>query len=222
MEETSSVYIPSGLNPSQVIQSLNDCIPQEIACPGAWSSTLFFNDLKEYPAKSKFDLANLVDSANKAQMTYLDFFQKSRGTERKVTDQQKRILEIFEKGSVMLYFEFLFLRFFNGLVSEDTKLSKNDEILLLYIQALSSCTITQWDSIVKGIGAICFQFFAKEPDLYVELLGKPVRGDQPTDMTDQELLQKLSGTLSPTSYRGKISINDSRSELIKQYQAIIK
>jgi hypothetical protein len=83
----------------------------------------------------------------------------------------------------------------------------------------SKTPISQWNSIVAKLGACCFQFFAKEPENYVRLLFCHQPGD-PDRMTDQELLEGLGETsLSPTTYRGKVSINDSRAVLIQKYRA---
>ena len=111
----------------------------------------------------------------------------------------------------MLYFEPLFLR-----LLESPELTTDVTTLTLYLNALSQVPIAQWNSILEGIGACCYQFFAKEPFMYAPL---PYRSkmDTPEEMTDQELLEAVESSLSPTPYRGKISIEDSRSQLIQRY-----
>lgn len=212
MSQASSTYIPSGTNASLVIQSLNDFLKEELALPGNWPPSIFFEDLKTSPVRSKSKLAELVNEANLRPMSYLDFFESSRGYPRPdLNDFKLRVWKIFNEGSIMLYFEKLFLYLLN--ITEPTQY---DNVLLQYAEALSRQPITQWNNIVQLIGACCYQFFAKEPELYSKLpYRKEIRG--PEDMTDQELLDKLDANLSPTAYRGKISVEDSRSKLIQMY-----
>lgn len=213
MTNASQSYIPTSNTPQLLIQNLNDFIGQELSMAGNWSPTLFLNDLKTFPVKSKKQLANEVLESCKNNVVYLDFFEKTRGQARPCNEIQKNLWNIFNKGCVMLYFEQVFLR-----LHELTEINKDDNTLLLYLNALSQSPISQWNEIVKGIGACCYQWFVKEPELYVRL---PYRENvnTPENMTDKELFEAIESNLSPTSYQGKISIEDSRSKLINKYKS---
>lgn len=217
---SKSRYIPSGNTIESVIQSLNDFLGTELCLPGQWSPRIFFEDLKTDPVRDKKELAELVLLACQNNMSYLEFYKKSRGHEKKCSSLQKRLWAIFSQGSIMLYFEPLFLRLLDEFRNKEDEKEINQEtiILLLYMDALSKTPISQWNSIVAKIGACCFQFFAKEPENYVRLLFCH-QSDKPECMTDQELLEGLGETsLTLTAYRGKISINDSRTILIQKYR----
>lgn len=213
MSNASQIYIPTSNTPQLVIQGLNDYIGHELSLPGNWSPTIFFEDLKLYPVKNKKELAEEVLESCKKSKSYLEFFEKTRGKLRPCSEPQKKLWYIFSNGSVMLYFEALFLQ-----LHEMTELNPNTNVLLLYLNALSQSPISQWDEIIKGIGACCYQWFAKEPELYTQLPYRQSR-DSPEDMTDQELFDAIESSLSPTSYRGKVSVEDSRSQLIKEYRS---
>jgi hypothetical protein len=204
-----TTYIPTSTSPQLVIQSLNDSIGQELSLPGNWSPTIFFNDLHEYPVKNKKELAKIVLDSCQKNTNYLEFFEKSRGKPRPCNDKQIKLWNIFSNGSVMLYFESTFLKLHNE--------EYDNDILILYLNALSQTPISHWDEVLKGIGACCYQWFIKEPELYTRL---PYRKNMnvPEDMTDQELFDAIESSLSPTSYRGKISVDDSRSQLIERYK----
>lgn len=214
-------YIPTGTTPQLVIQSLNDYLGVEISTPGSWSATIFYSDLKEYPVTSKKVLAKLVRKANELEhkgslLPYLDFFEQSRGKPRPNTsEKQKEIWKVFEQGSIMLYFEPVFLRFLAA-----PELSKEDEVILEYLKVLSQIPVVRWNEVVKGVGACCHQFFEKEPELYARLLFIEKSSD-PESMTDEELLAAIGSKLSPTRYRNQISLDDSRSALIKRYRETI-
>lgn len=214
-------YIPTGTTPQLVIQSLNDYLGIEISIPGAWSPTIFYSDLKTYPATSKKVLADLVRKANEMEakgsnFSYLSFFEESRGKPRpEMNEKKKEIWKVFEQGSIMLYFEPVFLRF---LTAPD--LSKEDEIILQYLKVLSQIPVVRWNEVVKGIGACCHQFFEKEPELYARLVFTQKSSD-PESMTDDELLAAIGSKLSPIRYRGQICLDDSRSTLIKRYRETI-
>ena len=211
----SARYVPSGSSSQSIIQSLNDYISTELALPGSWSSKLFYSDLKTAPVQSKRILANTLEQANREPMSYLMFFEQSHGYPKNVSDFCRELYPLFERGSIMLYFEDCFLR-----LLEETTPDPCDEIVLQYVRALSHRNIGQWDAIVAGIGACCYQFFAKEPELYIQLVYR-TGPDCPEHMTDQELLDKIAqgqSGLSPNKYNGKISIHDSRTELLRLYQ----
>lgn len=201
-------YIPSGKTVQAVIQSLNDFTPHEISLPGNWSPHIFFTDLKTYPVPSKQLLTTVLVQANKSPMTYIDFFLSTRpGTPfpHIKNEYHTLIWQLFDKESLMLYFE----DYFRRLVKEESRdVLQSHDILLQYIDCLSKAPIGEWDTIVIKLGACCFQFFAKNPELY-----------QNIELSDSELLEKLGLMLSPTPYPGKISIHDSRPQLLQLYAA---
>lgn len=219
MSAKASCYIPTGSSSSSIIQNLNDYVASELALPGNWSSKLFYKDLKESPVLSKRILSESLENANINPVSYLIFFGQTRGYSKNVSKIHAEIYSLFEQGSIMLYFEDYFLR----LVEKD-KSNSYDEIILKYIEVLSSQSIGLWDEIVAGIGACCYQFFAQEPELYAKLAYRK-QTDCPENMTDFELLNivaKGQFSLSPNKYPNKISIQDSRSELIQLYQNVSK
>jgi hypothetical protein len=134
----ASQYIPSSNTVELVIQSLNDFLGTELSLPGQWSPRIFFEDLKSDPVRDKKELAELVLLACQNNMSYLDFYKKSRGHPKECSSLQKRVWSIFSQGSIMLYFEPLFLRLLDVLKNkEDEKeISQETIILLLYMDAL--------------------------------------------------------------------------------------
>lgn len=179
-------YIPSGTSPQLVINSINDSLGHEIALPGTWSPTLFYTDLKEYPVKSKKILGELIYRANTDQaLSYLEFFEKSRGVSRPESKENPSVWEAFSSGSVMLYFEPLFLKS----VSKK-ELSRDDQVILMYIKELSKHPVPHWNAILENLGCCSYQFFGKEPELYVSLLYR-TDTTSPKNMTDQDLIKEL-------------------------------
>ena len=207
-------YIPTSNTPQLVIQGLNDLLGQELSMPGNWSSTIFFQDLKDHPLKTKRQLAEAVLNACHKNTSYLEFFENTRNKPKECTETQKQLWTIFNQGSIMLYFEPLFLKLRLPSSIEEGK----RELLILYLNALSQSPISQWNELLKGVGACCYQWFVKEPELYAHLPYRKDR-DSPENMTDFELFEAIESSLSPTSYRGKISVEDSRSQLIEKYKA---
>lgn len=214
-------YIPSSTNAESLISSLNDSIPGEIAIPGNWSAQLFFDDMKNFPVLDKILTAKKISEILKSSgyiPSYLDFFEETRKTPREITSFQKWILEIFEKKSIMLYFEQIFLKFFNS----TTELSQEDKILLQYIEALSNVEISVWNTIVSNIGACCYQFFVKEPYLYMNLMKRnTIAVIDYEHMTDQEILQKEKIKLELSECPGRLCIYDSRTKLLNHVKAKI-
>lgn len=202
---TESGYVPTGATPQLVIQSLNDHYGCELSLMGSFSPTIFYQDLKEHPAISKRALAQLVQQANQREhrgehVSYLEFFEQSRGHPRpNTTDRQKKLWKVFERGSVMLYFEPIFLR-----LLKLEELDPDDQLILKYIKMMSKAPVVQWNEIVKEVGACCYQFFGKEPELYAAR----AKSQGPAAMTDQELLAAVGGR----------RLDDSRSALIRRYQ----
>lgn len=158
-------YIPTSNTPALVIQSLNDHIGRELALPGTWSPTLFYSDLKEYPVKSKDELAKAVYNACLNYVSYSEFFENTRGKPRPCTPLQERLLNIYNSGSLMLYFEKLFIELF-----EAKEITHEIEYLLLYLKALADTNIANWNNILRGMGASDYQAFAKDPMSYARIL----------------------------------------------------
>ena len=218
-----SCYMPTSLDPSMLIGSLNDSIPHEIAVPGTWSPELFYLDMKQYPVVHKTITSKRIAEIlrSKENTTYLEFFEETRGYARfpNLTPFQSQVFEIFERGSIMLYFEKVFLKLIDRAPSEE------DLILFEFLKKLSGEPITDWNETVAEIGACCFQFFAKEPYSYMKLIywdKAVVTGDPTTDyenMKDQELLARENITLEFSSCPGKLSIEDSRSKLLSHIKA---
>jgi len=171
---------------------------------GSFSPTVFYKDLFQYPVKSKRKLGELILAANQKAIGYLDFFHLSRGFPRPIHNQE--VWDVFNRGSVMLYFEPVFLR-----LVEVEKLSNDDRTLLMYLDALSRTSIDQWDQIVEGIGACCYEFFINEPETYVRLIRR-TNAEAAEELTDHELLEQLR-IKGPFLERGKC-----REDLIQRYK----
>jgi len=197
----ASSYIPSGSSIGTVLSSLSDHLEFDLALPGNWSPKLFFDDLKNCPVREKNLLAETIRSAMEIPISYLSFFEVTRGYPRATSEQQREIMEIFERGSVMLYFEPLFL---------DLIRSPNEsaDVLLKYIKTLSQLPIARWNEVVGCIGASSYQYFAQDPHSYVKLLTR-VKDDDPEDLMDDELLE-----IFPDAEANAVS----RADLIKIYR----
>lgn len=208
-------YQPTGTTPELVLQSLNDYLGIELALPGNWPPNLFYQDLQDYPVETKRKLAVAVQSGLTESKNYLEFFEETRGFKRPTSEEQLEIWKIFSCGSLMLYFEPLFLRLL------DRPQMEGYQVILAYLQALSETAVMYWNSILEGVGACCYQFFGKEPDLYARLITR-TSADTPEEMTDQEILDAINSNLSPTAYNNKISTEDSRSALIQKYTALVQ
>lgn len=188
--------------------SVGDILKEELAFPN-WSAKIFISDLQVYPPSNINTFYVLYGDAARINKTYLEFFHDSRGYIRPQSNDefQVEIWKIFSQGSVMLYFEDIFIRLLSQIPTND------DITILQYIKILSINPISQWDNILSRLGACCYEFFAKEPYLYLALLQPKT-----TQLTDQQMLTKLGLTLLNKQYPGKCSRQDSRSELIKIYQ----
>lgn len=198
-------YVPTSTSPEQLVSKLNDATGQLLALNGTWSPTIFFNDLLNFPVRSKRKLAEQVLYSTQKGMDYLEFFNTSRGHPREV--RHPKVWEVFSRGSVMLYFEPLFLK-----LIEKEDLTKDDLTIVQYLDALSRTSIHQWDSVVEGAGACCWEYFSKDPQAYAKLLRRTsaVRAEE---LTDQELIEG-SGFHFTFVHRDL-----SRAHLIKMYQS---
>lgn len=196
-----SRYIPSGSSPGSVIQSLSDYLKTDLAVPGNWSPQLFFDDLKNNPVKDKRLLAETIRDALELPIPYLDFFEITRGYSRSVNPYQKGLIELFNEGSIMLYFEDLFLELF-------TDPTEDEKDLLKYLKALSQLSISKWNQVVEGIGASSYQFFSKDPHAYAKLLHR-VKDTDASELMDREILEHVPEAEA---------ISESRSELVSRYR----
>lgn len=220
-------YVPSGKTPEQVIESCNDLIASEIALPGGWSPVLFYEDLRKYPSQSKTLLAeNIAERVRMPNASYLRFFEKTRGIPHpllaqnpQLQTQVQRIFDVFTNGSVMLYFEDFFLK----MCFLDRPINQAENIILLYVDALSKSPITQWNDIVRKIGCCRFEYFAKEPELYSQLLVNRkssglINNPKPEMMADFDLLAGMNTEASsPTQILFRAPTDGSRSLLIQNY-----
>ncbi len=194
-------YIPSGSSVGSVIERLSDYLKVDLAVPGNWSPRLFFDDLKNNPVRDKRILAQTIHNALEIPITYLKFFEITRGYPRPVNDYQKELLQIFNDGSVMLYFEDLFLELF-------LNPSKDEKELLKYLKALSQLSISKWNQVVEGIGASSYQFFAKDPHAYAKLLHR-VKDTEASELMDREILECLPEIET---------IVESRADLVSKFK----
>lgn len=203
-------YVPSGKTLESIIANLNNATPHELSIPGNWSPTLFFEDLKIYPVVNKRVLINELYRACCSHVSYLEFFERTRGHSKSIS--YPYLYELFDRGSVMLYMETFFLNLLKrpNQMLNDSRLTR----LFEYIEILSKNPVSKWNEILNQIGCCCYQFFVKEPELYLPVIFK---SSSIESKTDQELLSP-QGNVSPTKYQGKISIYDSRSALLKSFK----
>ena len=195
-------YIPSGSSVGSVLNSLSEYLKEDLVLPGNWSPQLFFEDLKRSPAKDKKSVALAIKSSIEVPITYLYFFESTRGYPRALTSKQKELCELFDQGSIMLYFESLFLQMFNG------KETKEDKGLLTYLRVLSRFPISKWNDLIEGLGACSYQYFAQDPHSYAKLLSR-VKDVDPEDLMDKEILEVLPEAES---------FSKNRAELIRRYR----
>jgi len=196
-------YIPSGTSIEQVFQSLNDYTQEELAFPGNWPESFFFEDLKTYPVQTKQLLVVALQKALHEHQTYLEFFQVTRGFEHPREKDHPEIWKLFDRGSLMLHFEQLFKE-----LLDKSEHNQDERVIIAYLKALSKTPVAHWNAVVEGIGACCYEFFGKEPYLYARLIRRN-NADQAEDMTDPEILEAIQIQISPKK---------SRSDLIQLYQ----
>ena len=103
-------YVPTSQTIEQLICNLKEALSIEVSIPGNWSPILFFKDLKQYPCKSKDLFLRNFREAWINKTSYLDFFEATRGFKR---TEDNTIWDIFNKGSIMIFAEDLFLILIN-------------------------------------------------------------------------------------------------------------
>lgn len=189
-----------------IMLSINKMVGEECALPGEWSPQIFYSDLMSKPVKS----SEILISSMKKLMTeirnepsYLNFFFETRGYKKEITPYQEELFNLFNKGSIMLYFEPIFLKLIENPI--------RDDITIKFISALSNSNIDKWNDIVKNAGACCYSWYAKEHELYLPLLSRKDK-EQYENYTDEELLACKNLKLEQI---GIITPNDSRSKLIE-------
>lgn len=121
---------------------------------GTWSLKIVFDDLESYPVDKELILANL----NK-QVPYLEFFRETRGFEKEVTPHQKKVFDIFDKGSIMLYFENIFLYLL--------KQEEECELFHLMEKLSKEDDMSSWWNIIKETGAGSVNLFISDPLSYI-------------------------------------------------------
>ncbi len=198
------MYVPSQKTLDKILISLSVHSKNELALPGNWSPTLFVKDLFDYPVESKEILSEKFQKGLVERWTYRKFFEESRGVLREAPNPE--VWDIFDKGQLMMTAEHLFL----DLISK----SEPDKNLMLYLKALSSTHISEWNSIVKRTGAICWQFFLKSPESYIDLISSPGK-------TDSEMIKSFHTEFSPVAYPGKIHPGMSRAELTQIFESYL-
>ncbi len=190
---------------SSILISINKLVGEECALPGGWSPKIFYEDLMNKPVMSSEVLVASMKKLTQNiqnEPSYLNWFEETRGYKKEVTEYQKELYTLFGKNSIMLYFEEIFLKMLNQ--------TTRDELLLQYIYTLSRSQIDQWNDIVKESGACCYQWYAKEHELYLQLLKR--KDDISNDnKTDQEIFKDTKYKLEQI---GQLTPNDSRSKLI--------
>lgn len=193
-------YKPTAQTIDQLLENLNEILSLEVVIPANWSSILFFEDAKNYPSLSREIFINTFREAQTGDMSYLDFFKKTRGYPRK--DEQLEIWKIFDKGSIMLYLERYFVKvIYTG---------KEDKRILSICESLSELPIIHWNEVTKQAGAINYGFFCQDPEKYIKLFDRTTLTNL-ADWTDQEILEFLNVDLKNFCFSANVN---SREELI--------
>ena len=99
---------------SLLLISINKLIGEEITLPGNWSPKLFYEDIMNAPVQNSDVLISTMKRLALEWPSYLDFFFTTRGYHKNVTEYQKELYTLFSKGSLMLYFEEIFLFLLNN------------------------------------------------------------------------------------------------------------
>jgi hypothetical protein len=171
-----------------------------------WPSTIMLRDVRDFPAKSDDVLAEGLCMGTES---YLKFFSDTRGYERKMSTSEKNVWDIFSKGSVMMYFESLFV----NILDKKTP-SGEDIVLMKYMKILGEMEISKWNGIVRQIGAMGYPIFAKNPREYAKLPFRNKNNMLVKDMTDMELMERASVLPGHTSSNGYIGVDATREEIL--------
>lgn len=181
------------------------CIEIPDFCFPNWPITIFYMDYIKYPIPFEKYIVffNQNDYHN---ISYIDFFNISRGYIRPNYNKQKILWDIFNKGSMFLYFENILIK----CIDDNYIKHKHEDVLYSYLEKLSSSNITNYDKIVSELGACCFEFFNKEHELYLDRIDN-------NEKTDQELLNLIDykTILLPQLSSVTITRNHSRSECME-------
>lgn len=183
----------------ELIMSWNDLVSEEIALPGNWSGRVFLDDLNAFPPTSKELLLKTICDSLKKPITYREFFEITRGMERKV--EWLELWEIFDsksQHSLMLYFEDFFYTH-HSTPHHLLKLNKEERAILSGIREIHSSGL---ECFMRKIGCFDIQWFLKEPLLYITEEGTPLLKEQ---RRDEVLLAKCQ-YYTPSS----------RSDLVKE------
>lgn len=154
----------------ELLQSLEELWGKKLWLPGEWSPTLLMRELEESPPISMRVLAKAVRRSNLKRVSYLELFKTTRDEDKERTDRERRLFELFEQSSLMLYFEDLFLRL----------LEESDEQLEKIMERLAKLPAHRWNEVTDRLGALCFEWFALEPDLYLDV-----------SISDVELIERV-------------------------------
>lgn len=160
--------------------------------PHNWSRKQFLNDFKEI----KPDIISKFHT-----FSYLEMYEKVIGEEKKLNDFQRRVFNVFNCGSIMLYFENVFIR----LLYE--KRSINSEMLNI-MEDLTTIAIQNWDNYLSKIGAISAFLFINDPFSYLFYRVK-----------DEDILRDLKYKMSYITNKklGLIGPNYLRTNLVKEW-----
>lgn len=199
----------------RLIQELNDVQSEELALPGNWSSKLFITDFQ--PDNNLLVIAEyLFNSLQQENPDYLKYYQQVWNKPHPYypkTEDQCWVWKVFSTGSIMYYFEDIFLEYLHV-----EKLTPAQKFLVQYCEAMSNYPIYKWDSIVKLIGACCYNYFVQEPDKYVNLLFKS-DPNNPDLMTDDQIIEKLNVNLTLSCHKNNLGYSGCRSTLIDKFKA---
>ncbi len=197
-----------------VLLNLNKALisTSEVALPGSWSPKLFYNDLIEHPVKSeeilieKFKIVMTSVRAGAEEVGYLEFFEATRGYKREIDE---KIFKAFSRGVLMLHFEEAFLELLKSPPPEEKMALLNQ-----FLNALVDKPLSKWNEITSNAGACCYQWFCKEPMLYINLLSRKDKSCF-ENYTDPELFEALGSSLLIFPEEGKLSVENQRSNLVE-------
>lgn len=178
-----------------------------------WSWLLFQTDMQNFPINFN-DCVVEVQNAYKNNYTYRQFFQRTRGFHRPgvSSPEHETIWDMLNNPTILYHFERYLVE-----VVDKPNLTADDRYILSYLKVLSKTDINQWDDVVQGMGACCFEFFATDPYKYCELLKDDDRR-RVDNMSDQQLLGIIEQKLYGHQYDGHISRQNNRSDLLLMVQ----
>ena len=148
-------------------------LTENLVFPHNWSLKLYTEDIKYLGLENKFNDI-IVKYGN---MKYLDMYSAINGGPKKISNFVKRVYDVFSDGSILLYFEHLFMY----LLKCDE--NETDEKILNFMNSMSKLDVMEWNSYVKReLKAASICMFITDPVSYF----------YNNDVSDEQMLKSLN------------------------------